>query len=244
MPFDAQFALNVMLPLAEAAYDLTTLPKSWSLIAAIQPENFGFVAVSSQAVCVSFRGTEVHPSQPDPDREWLEDFDGLAVPNRHGKGMVHQGFQGQYEKLRASVFAAISKAPSGVDFWITGHSLGAAIAVLLQADLAPVHHAMAYTWAGPRVGWHDFAGWFNSLNLETNRIVNEWDEVPRQPGVMAGYEHVGYQVLIDGGKPPIGLDFLKYAHNLELSYRPGVQKLLMKAASAWYSGAFLWVLDG
>lgn len=218
MPFDPQFALNAMLPLAEAAYDLTKLPKSWTLVSTIEPGDFGFVAQCSQAIAVGIPGTRT-------EGQWLEDFDGLAVPNRYGKGMVHQGFQDQYALIRSSILAGIQKTTAGLPIWITGHSLGAALAISLQYDLAPVYRTLCYTWAGPRQGWVDFANWFAGLKLECNRIVNEWDVVPRVPSLVNGYKHVGFAVPIDGGRPAFGLDFAKTAHNLELSYRPGIQKL-------------------
>lgn len=225
MPFDPQFALGTMLPLAEAAYDVSKLPSDWTLLATIQPDNFGFIARNQFGMlCVSFRGTETKG-------EWLEDFDGLAFPAKYGNGMVHQGFQDQYEKLRGSILPIADQAKCSI--WITGHSLGAALALLCQADLANQGFLpLAYTWAGPRVGWHDFAAWFQSLKLETNRIVNEYDIVPRVPSVVNGYEHVGLQVLIDGGRPPLDSEFLKTAHNLELSYRPGMEKLAQKQREA------------
>jgi hypothetical protein len=98
--------------------------------------------------------------------------------------------------------------------------------VILQRK--PVVH----TWAGPRVGWPDFASWFDSLGLECNRIVNEWDVVPRLPSLLNGYKHVGFQVLIDGGRPPLGDHFVEIAHSLELSYRPGMDRLLAASKAA------------
>lgn len=232
MPFDPHFALSIMLPLAEAAYDLTKLPPGWKLIAPIEPADFGFIAVSKRATVISFRGTEVHSGESDPNREWLEDFDGIAVPNKYGKGMVHQGFQDQYSALRPCLLQAIAQVPAELPLWITGHSLGGALAVSCQADFAPLDHPLAYTWAGPRVGWHDFADWFKSLKLETYRIVNEWDVVPRLPPAANGYEHVGQEILIDGGRPALNVDFFKTAHNLELSYRPGIERYAASGSRA------------
>jgi predicted lipase len=227
MPFDPQFALDTMLPLAEAAYDLTKLPTWLKLVATIQPGNFGFVATSGAATVIAFRGTET-------TGEWLEDFDGLALPNLFGKGMVHQGFQDQYSNLRASILAALAQADLHIPLWITGHSLGAAVATLCASDAELVggRSSLAYTWAGPRVGWHDYAGWFKTQVPNFFRIVNEWDIVPRVPPAANGYEHVGTEVSVDGGRPKLDAKFLKRAHNLELSYRPGVQRLLpMKQAA-------------
>jgi predicted lipase len=220
MQFDPEFALQTMLPLAEAAYDLAKLPAGWKLVSAIQPDNFGLVATSGAVTAIAFRGTETKG-------EWLEDFDGLAVPNAFGNGMVHQGFHYQYVKLRATILAGLAQANlhSG-PVWITGHSLGAALATLCASDLATAgRDTLTYTWAGPRVGWHDYADWFNKKVPDFFRIVNEWDVVPRVPPAVNGYEHVGTEILIDGGRPKLDRDFLKTAHNLELSYRPGVAGL-------------------
>lgn len=226
MSFDPHFALDTILPLAEAAYDLSKLPSGWTLSAPIQPDNFGFIAYSTEAVAVSIRGTEIHPEEPNPDREWIEDFDGFAVPNQLGKGMVHQGFQNQYLKIRGSIIAELRKLNLELPVWITGHSLGAALAVLCQADLAPAFKTLAYTWAGPRVGWADFATWFGSLKIECYRVVNEWDIVPHAPPEVNGFRDVGEKILIDGGRPRLDKQFFGTAHSLELSYRPGVAKLI------------------
>jgi hypothetical protein len=78
MSFDPQFTLSTILPLAEAAYDLHKLPEDWKLIAPLEPDDFGFVASREGIISISFRGTE-------REGEWLEDFDGLAVPNEFGK---------------------------------------------------------------------------------------------------------------------------------------------------------------
>jgi predicted lipase len=220
MLFDPQFALSTMLPLAEAAYDVRKLPSPWKLISTIQPGNFGFIATIGNVTVIAFRGTET-------EGEWLEDFDGIALPNQFGKGMVHQGFRNQYAALRPSVLAALAQIvkPQG-PLWITGHSLGAALATLCSSDTALAQrNKLGYTWAGPRVGWHDYAAWFNIQVPDFFRIVNEWDIVPRVPPAVNGYEHVATEVLVDGGLPKTE-EFLKTAHNLELSYRPGLEKMI------------------
>lgn len=218
--FDPQFALSTILPLAEAAYDLKKLPKDWTLVAPIQPDIFGFVATRDGTTIASFRGTET-------EGEWLEDFDGLAVRNEFGSGMVHQGFQEQYARVRPSLLAALALAP-GV-LWITGHSLGGALATLCASDfLISPRKPLVYTWAGPRVGWHDYANWFKPAQFY--RIVNEWDVVPRMPPSLNGFQHVGEEILIDGGRPPAA-GFVHVAHSLEMSYGPGVQKLICSKAA-------------
>jgi triacylglycerol lipase len=221
MQFDPEFALDTMLPLAEAAYDAAKLPAPWKLVATLQPDNFGFVATSGNVTAIAFRGTETHG-------EWLDDFDGLAVRNAFGSGMVHQGFLDVYRSIHPGILAGLAQTDSHNRLVITGHSLGAALATLCTSDspLIAGRDSLTYTWAGPRGGWRDYADWFAKQGRWLFRIVNEWDVVPRVPSAVNGYEHVGTEVLIDGGRPALNDDFLKTAHNLELSYRPGVARLL------------------
>jgi hypothetical protein len=223
--FDADFALNTMLPLAKAAYDITKLPTGVKLIATLLPDKTGFVGQFGSITIIAFPGTHTRD-------EWLGDFDGLAVPNKFGAGMVHQGFQDQYIALRQTLMGVLAKNLSST-LWITGHSLGGALATLCASDNAiSGYRPLTYTWAGPRVGWHDYANWFSSKSPNLYRIVNEWDIVPRVPPAINGYEHVGTEVLVDGGRPTQGgPTFLHTAHSLELSYEPGVSKLLLKHAA-------------
>jgi triacylglycerol lipase len=220
MPFDPQFALSTMLPLAEAALDPEKLPKDWTLISSIQPDNFGYVAERNGITLIGFRGTQ-------GEDEWMEDFDGLAVPNQLGKGTVHQGFEDQYLKIRASVVAALSHLKLLGELWITGHSLGGALSTLCASDSVNAgRKKLVYTFGSPRVGRADYADWFDALIPECYRIANEWDIVTRVPPSLDGYKHVGEQILVDGGRPKESGEFLHVAHSLELSYRPGIQKLI------------------
>lgn len=262
--FDAIFSYNVMLPLAEAAYDIASDPDPSKLILpagfvfasqiVVDPKHlnalllvasigqthlmkamtvhsniFGLVAVnaSTKTVAVSFRGTET-------PEDWLEDFDFLEedykpVPN---SGDVHRGFQMVYESVRASVIGLVQQASAGCSsLWVTGHSLGGALAVLCAPDLAvngtPAIVPQLHTFAGPRVA-HDaivgtsFRSFFDGKIPICFRVVNLWDRVPDLPPVTALYEHVGHAVTIDGG---FTLD-LKHAHSLDDSYKPGLRKLL------------------
>lgn len=213
--FDPNFSLSTILPLAEAAYDLSTLPKDWTLVSEIQPGNFGFVAQRGDVVAVSFRGTE-------KQIEWLEDFDALQVPQLYRPGSVHQGFFFQYGMLAPSLRNVIGQFDTTkIQLWITGHSLGAALATLCAADYASIK-PLVTTWAGPRVGDQNWAQWFDKSIPECYRIVNRWDLVPHLPFEQEGYKHVGQEILIDGGPTRD----IHVAHSLEKSYRPGLQKLI------------------
>jgi triacylglycerol lipase len=252
--FDRQFALSTTLPLAEAAYDVADgksplLPAGYKLIGPIEIDTDksrvfmaraplaqqrmqrafldegqigGFVARNdhTNTLAISFRGTRT-------PTEWLKDFDFLATPYLPVKrwGLVHQGFQLVYLSMQASVKRLVQSAiDDSTEVWITGHSLGAAVAVLCAPDVAvnmiditPKLH----TYAGPRTGQASFDDKFDKRVPTCFRVVNRWDIVPQLPPVVALYRHVGVEVGIDGG---FTLDLAK-AHDLELSYRPGLQRL-------------------
>ncbi len=253
-PFDPAFALNFMLPFAEAAYDVAAnrtplMPPGYvvkSIIAA-DPQRtanvmaaiplphqrmvramvadnpiMGFVGRNdaTRTVIVSFRGTET-------PEDWLKDFDSLAVPfpDIPTGGLVHQGFDAVYQTIRDSVIAGVDAAKvNAASMWITGHSLGGAIAVIAAIDFAknavPPLVSQLYTFAGPRAGDDTFKNLFDATVPVCYRIVNRWDIVPQLPPPPL-FIHVGQAVDIDGG---FTLD-LAQAHSLLESYKPGLQKL-------------------
>ena len=257
--FDKQFALSTTLPLAEAAYDVADgkpplLPPGYSLIgpikidtnkstllmkrAAIPQQRVmrafldeghvgGFVARNDQlkTLVISFRGTRT-------PEEWLKDFDFVPADYAPVKnwGRVHQGFQLVYLSMQASLEGLVRAAVGGcTNVWITGHSLGGAVAVLSAPDVAINMTNIVprlHTYAGPRSGQPSFADKFDKLVKTCFRVVNRWDIVPQLPPVVALYRHVGVEVQVDGG---FTLDLAK-AHSLELSYRPGLERLTTRPA--------------
>jgi len=85
-----------------------------------------------------------------------------------------------------TVLDYLSKLPANTykNLWITGHSLGGALAVLNISDIVnnTIHtDASMYSFAGPRVGDANFANSFDSSVGVSWRIVNSNDEVPRLP---------------------------------------------------------------
>jgi predicted lipase len=81
---------------------------------------------------------------------------------------------------------------------ITGHSLGAALAILCAAENKLLYKAdiqALYTFASPKMGDHAFVNMFNGLGLESWRIVNKQDIVPKLPLLL--FEHVNNERLYD-----------------------------------------------
>jgi len=146
---------------------------------------------------LAFRGTE-----PKEIADWLTDSKFAPKPWDPGFGNVHEGFAGALE----TVFPAIrrdleSLRGSGRSLYVTGHSLGAALATLLAARLAaqqtyPVQGV--YTYGSPRVGDIAFEGNYTRLLGErTFRFVNHEDLVTRVPPRSLGFRHVGSIAYLD-----------------------------------------------
>jgi triacylglycerol lipase len=247
--FDATFARDVVLPLAEAAYTVmgggpATLPPGYTQTSLIRADATVLTAMTtpnpavaamtqntdifglmghnptSRTAFVSFRGTS-------DVEDWLADLD--AVPDNYlpvaGFGQVHAGFQDVYELVRESIAADLATATAGCDqILITGHSLGAALAVLAAPDVfrnMPPNkiEPRLITFAGPRVGLTDFVNAFNAAIESCFRVVNFLDVVPYVPP--APYAHVGAQIAVDSGGPVQ----VAWRHSL-LAYHNGLSALI------------------
>jgi triacylglycerol lipase len=172
---------------------------------------------------ISFRGTQDFT-------DWEHDLDALYEPYGFvkGAGDVHMGFREIYKLLRDSIGANLEAACQGCDrLFVTGHSMGAALAVLSAPDLVanfpPRLTPQLITFAGPRTGLLVFHHFFNKQISVCYRVVASHDIVPQVPLFVPPffmYEHVGAEVKVDGGQEdPV------QAHSLELSYKRGLEKL-------------------
>ncbi len=189
---------------------------------------FGLVAwnAATKTAIVAIRGTKTI-------WDWIGDFDAAPVPwfPDPASGLVHMGFQLVYEHICSSLRDLLHTGCKGATaVWVTGHSLGGAVAVLAAFDiLKNVGLGVTpelYTFAGPRTGAPDFVGNFNAGIKVCNRIVNFMDVVPQVP-VPPLYAHAGQETLVHGGFKPLDVT---YAHHLT-TYLTGLQKLQSAATS-------------
>ena len=136
---------------------------------------------------VAFRGTESL-------QDWLKDANVVPRP-WEGPGLVHSGFQAALNDVWKELNAVLQTLRTPVFY--TGHSLGAAIAVLAAARVDAAHRPLAvYTFGGPRCGDDTFRD-AHPLRRAIYRVVNNRDVVPRVP---PGYEHVGELLYITSDK--------------------------------------------
>ncbi|MBZ5576470.1 MAG: lipase family protein [Acidobacteriia bacterium] len=162
----------------------------------------GFVAQNQQIVLVAFRGTQ--PNQP---LDWLSDFEASHETWGNPAGRVHKGF---YEALRAvwgipiggqEILPARLTSRGARAVWITGHSLGGALAELCAAQAYFVSHVPVqgvYTFGQPRVGDETFARTVHAaLGTRIFRFINDRDIVPRVPFFGMGFRHYGCEIFFD-----------------------------------------------
>jgi hypothetical protein len=133
------------------------------------------------------------------------------------------GFQLVYEHVRPSVAKLLGACTGVRRILVTGHSLGAAVAILSGFELAKTTGVPTelYTLAGPRTGAPDFSGAYSGVIPICYRVVNFMDVVPQVP-LPPLYKHAGEEVLVRGGFKPLEVAF---AHRLT-TYLAGLQKLL------------------
>ncbi len=147
-----------------------------------------YLARNDQTCILAFRGT-----QPNQIRDWLYDLDSHQVNGPVGK--VHEGFLCALHYIWLDLWNTLQKERGMRSLWITGHSLGGALAVLATAKLRfekaqPV--SGLYTYGQPRVGDFEFSSRFDQgFGANTFRFVNFQDIVPRVPLRNMNYYDLG-----------------------------------------------------
>ncbi|MCC6274016.1 MAG: lipase family protein [Deltaproteobacteria bacterium] len=189
-----------------------------------------FVATQDQNIYVVFRGTKTIV-------EWLDDAQFGQVPYSFlsSGGLTEQGFTSVYATIHSEIVQTVKQLAQSGDFttlYVTGHSLGAALAVLAAPELAkttPFASPVMYSFAGPRVGNPKFGLNTYDPNVATSwRVVNTNDLVPKLPNqvtvVFEGgtyktyfYQHVETELDITFGNPvsgPTDITDIEFNHSL------------------------------
>lgn len=183
---------------SQAAYRKNSTPAQWAAAQGFavkgefeQSNMFGFAAAQGDTLVVAFRGTDQLEDWGVNGNMDRKQIDGLP-------GTVHDGFWNQGLQPLLPAVLAVLNGDTYRKIWITGHSLGGAIAVCLQSCLIFQHNRMVtgtYTFGQPRVG---DAGFRDGLDAHTtgqyHRYVNHNDVVPLVPPYTFGYRHGGAPV--------------------------------------------------
>ncbi|MGC3988373.1 MAG: lipase family protein [Chthoniobacteraceae bacterium] len=205
---------------------------------------FGFVLSKGNDVFIIIRGTQTQ-------LEWVDDFTFQPTPFIEGKpewGKTTQGFKSLYDQIFPGISTALDQLKASgnplSNIYITGHSLGAALAHLVATGLYATKalNSTSYTFSGPRTGDSAFATSYQTAALATWRIFNTEDIVPDVPPATVqmdeppadlkhllshadplrlilrlfpyGYQHIGYPIAITFHGGTVGDN-----HNLTTTYK-------------------------
>jgi hypothetical protein len=189
--------------------------KSYELLGSLAHRKipFGFVVSEpdSKDIAVVFRGTKLFiewfkdvniqlVSYKDGTRRngervraiwdivdgFREDSSSETIPTVNDLGYVTAGFRGIYISLREQMITALKKCPADSRIFVTGHSLGGALATLAIPDILSNtdfgHQKVElYTFASPRCGDRKFAAGFQETDVQHWRIANTEDFVTMLP---------------------------------------------------------------
>lgn len=153
-----------------------------------------FLAANGDYAVLAFRGTEVTSR-----KDIMTDAKAKRIVDIEGR--VHGGFRAAYESVKQK----IEKGILGLDnipLYITGHSLGAALATVATQELEnnpdiKGRIAACYTYGSPRVGNTQYD---KNFKAPIYRMVNTTDIVTIVPLLAMGYVHIG-DVRFLGRKP-------------------------------------------
>lgn len=131
---------------------------------------------------LAFRGTE-----PTELSDVLADLN--AIPRgAMTYGLVHSGFRAEADKLWEDL-KAHQTGHQGKKFYITGHSLGGAMATIATSRFEEFTKVEQLTTFGsPRVGTRKFVKHIETKHM---RFVNNNDLVTKVPLMLMGYKHHG-----------------------------------------------------
>ena len=155
-----------------------------------------FVASNDRFAIVAFRGSEGRLREGDSNpgyiwADWITNFNFWPEQWDHG-GKVHRGFKAALSEVWTDLADHITGLQkNNLKIWLTGHSLGAALATL-AADRYGKAQGL-YTFGSPRVGDLDFK---KDFNVNAYRFVNNSDIVTKvpPPGI---FRHIGELKFID-----------------------------------------------
>jgi len=143
-----------------------------------------FLAKNDEFSVLSFRGTQ-------PDRWEDVRTDIKVLKERTINGKVHAGFKKAYNDISDEILEEFRANLGEMPLYITGHSLGAALATVATQELGDEFNdqiAACYTFGSPRVGDGTYE---KSIKAPFYRIVNTTDIVTLVPIIFGTFVHVG-----------------------------------------------------
>ncbi len=143
-------------------------------------DGWAYIAESDVLIVLAFRGTQSSLNWQTNLHTWL-----IHPANTDQRLRVHQGFYTAFERLsdgargiREKMTELEATTSDHVPIYITGHSLGGALAQISAAVLGSDRIAACYTFGSPRVGNYVLDVW---VKPPSYRLINYADIVPQVP---------------------------------------------------------------
>jgi triacylglycerol lipase len=205
---DASFLVYGDAPFVEKALEKSPLPSQGFRVKWLgtADDNRGMVLSNDAAMVVVFRGTrvQVHSlldkaeivlyNQSDLKTDGLFLFKAAKVGGR-----VHSGFADAFAQVSRCLDANLALRTPNQRLWLTGHSLGGALATLAAAHIGSEAIDGLYTFGSPRVGDAAFTAVLPSGCHF--RFVHRDDWVPQIPPEFLGFVHRGKLRPVTGSQP-------------------------------------------
>ena len=131
---------------------------------------------SDKMAILSFRGTQVEGFTLET---FFDAFADLYATMHIGDNNIktHKGFLLAFQKIQTEVVQQVQVLPD-YSLYITGHSLGGALALIAMSEIVLDNLGACYTFGSPKVGNEEFD---DKIKSPIYRVINSYDVVPFLP---------------------------------------------------------------
>ncbi|KAM1787580.1 hypothetical protein ACFX11_037960 [Malus domestica] len=188
----------------EARPDLSwmTQRSSWVGYVAVCDDKREIARMGRRDIVIALRGTSTCLEWAENLRAQLIQMPSTEEGHQQSRARVECGFLSLYKTRGAHVPSLAESVVEEVNrlmeqykgetlsITVTGHSLGAALALLVGDELKTCAENMpsvaVFSFGGPRVGNRGFTKRMDDKNVKVLRIVNSQDVITRVPGIFVG----------------------------------------------------------
>lgn len=191
---------------------------------------------NSKFYILAFRGTEITSIS-----DIKADLKAQTMECESG-GKIHTGFNDAFAEVHTEIQSFINTIENKLPMFITGHSLGGALATVATKKLTYKHGiAACYTYGSPRVADEE---WIRNIKTPIYRLVNSADPVTMLP---PGSDTINFLAWLIKFVPYVGRSIRSillsnlngYYHSGDMRYLTNINKGDYKNAKVLYHVSFL-----
>lgn len=131
---------------------------------------------SDRMAVLSFRGTQTEGLTLETFFDVFTDMYAAMHTDENGI-KTHKGFQLAFQRVEAGILQQI-QIVADCSLYITGHSLGGALALIATSVINSDNLGACYTFGSPKVGNEEFD---DKIKAPIYRVINSYDVVPFLP---------------------------------------------------------------